>query len=240
VATTLIRKDKRPRGSTNVAEAPFYIPATGSATRPRRILKYSDTFIVLDSHGDIGASGRRIRMAYFMHDTRFLSQLELLPEWEQPLLLGSNVRDDNMSLAVDLTNPDIYFDQSAQIVLLKDTLHIVRTLFLWRHVAYQRLRSATMATFRRRCSCPSSSTTISPTCSRCAACAARAAAPRHVSSKAPGRALLTYMGSTARRGNQADFDPPPNELSRRPASYRIALAPNESKTDFLKHRLRNP
>ena len=36
------------------AESPFYIPMTGPATRPRRSLKHDDTFIVLDSHGDIG------------------------------------------------------------------------------------------------------------------------------------------------------------------------------------------
>ena len=41
----------------NFPEAPFYIPATGPASRPRRTLKHADTFIVLDSHGDIGASG---------------------------------------------------------------------------------------------------------------------------------------------------------------------------------------
>ena len=35
-------------------EAPFYIPMTGPAARPRRSLKDDDTFIVLDSHGDIG------------------------------------------------------------------------------------------------------------------------------------------------------------------------------------------
>ena len=38
------------------AEQPFYIPMTGPAARPRRSLKHDDTFIVLDSHGDIGAS----------------------------------------------------------------------------------------------------------------------------------------------------------------------------------------
>ncbi len=55
----------------------------------------------------------------------------------QPLLLGSNVRDDNTSLTVDLTNPDMYFDD--HLVLPKDTLHVVRTIFLWRDTAYQRL-----------------------------------------------------------------------------------------------------
>ena len=48
----------------------------------------------------------------------------------------SNVRDDNSVLTVDLTNPDIYYDQ--KLVLGKDTLHIVRTLFLWRATAHQR------------------------------------------------------------------------------------------------------
>ena len=39
-----------------VAETPFYIPATGTATRPRRTLKYGDSFAVVDTYGDIGAS----------------------------------------------------------------------------------------------------------------------------------------------------------------------------------------
>ena len=55
----------------------------------------------------------------------------------QPLLLGSNLRDDNSALTVDLTNPDIYRDGS--LVLQKDLLHIVRTIFLWRGTAYQRI-----------------------------------------------------------------------------------------------------
>jgi hypothetical protein len=61
----------------------------------------------------------------------------------QPLLLGSNLRDDNSALTVDLTNPDIYRD--GRIVLQKDMLHIVRTIFLWRGTAYQRIGCRTMA-----------------------------------------------------------------------------------------------
>jgi hypothetical protein len=66
-----------------VQESPFYIPMTGPgpmtgpAARPRRSLKHDDTFIVLDSHGDIGVQN--------------------------------------------------------------DMLHIVRTIFLWRGTAYQRI-----------------------------------------------------------------------------------------------------
>ena len=53
------------------------------------------------------------------------------------MLLGSNLRDDNSSLTVDLTNPDIY--RNGRIVLQKDLLHIVRSIFLWRGTAYQRI-----------------------------------------------------------------------------------------------------
>ena len=126
-------------GSTNVvplSEASFYIPATGSVMRPRRTLKHGDTFIVTDNHGDIGASVGDPD-GLFHADTRFLSYLELLLNGEHPLLLGSNVRDDNTMLAVDLTNPDFYDD--GHITLQKDIVHIARTIFLWRGTAYQRL-----------------------------------------------------------------------------------------------------
>src|SRR5580658_308667 len=119
-----------------VSEAPFYIPMTGPAARPRRSLKHDDTFIVLDSHGDIGASAGGPD-GLFNADTRYLARLELVLDDVQPLLLGSNMRDDNSALTVDLTNPDVY--RNGRIVLQKDMLHIVRTIFLWRGTAYQRI-----------------------------------------------------------------------------------------------------
>jgi glycogen debranching enzyme len=117
-------------------EAPFYIPMTGPAARPRRSLKDDDTFIVLDSHGDIGASAGGPD-GLFNSDTRYLARLELALNDVQPLLLGSNLRDDNSSLTVDLTSPDIYRD--GRIELQKDVLHIVRSIFLWRGTFYQRI-----------------------------------------------------------------------------------------------------
>lgn len=117
-------------------EVPFYIPATGPVTRPRRTLKHDDTFAVLDSHGDVGAS-KGGPDGIFHHDTRFLSRMELLLNGMQPLLLGSNLRDDNAILTVDLTNPDIYFE--GRITLAKDTLHLRRTIFLWNATFYQRI-----------------------------------------------------------------------------------------------------
>ena len=117
-------------------EQPFYIPMTGPAARPRRSLKHGDTFIVLDDHGDIGASAGGPD-GLFNADTRYLSRLALTFEDGHLLLLGSNLRDDNSSLTVDLTNPDVY--RQGRLVLQKDMLHIVRTVFLWRGTAYQRI-----------------------------------------------------------------------------------------------------
>src|SRR5512142_1434807 len=100
----------KPPRVDNYPEAPFYIPATGPETRPRRTLKSDDTFLLLDSHGDLGAVPGAPD-GLFHSDTRFLSHLELSLNGAQLLLLGSNIRDDNASLTVDLTNPDIYRDQ---------------------------------------------------------------------------------------------------------------------------------
>src|SRR5258706_3734286 len=119
-----------------VSESPFYIPMTGPAARPRRSLKHDDTFAVLDSHGDVGASAGGPD-GLFNADTRYLARLELALDDVQPLLLGSNLSDDNSALTVDLTNPDVY--RNGRIVLQKDMLHIVRTIFLWRGTAYQRI-----------------------------------------------------------------------------------------------------
>ena len=127
---------RKGKAAVVAAEEPFYIPATASPSRPRYTLKHGDSFAVVDSHGDIGASTGGPD-GVFHADTRYLSRFELLLNGLQPLLLGCNIRDDNSVLTVDLTNPDIYFD--GNLVLPKDTIHLVRTLFLWQGCAYHRL-----------------------------------------------------------------------------------------------------
>jgi glycogen debranching enzyme len=114
----------------------FYIPRQAPLTRARRTLKHDDSFLVLDSHGDIGATAGEAD-GLFDHDTRYLARLELSIGGATPLLLGFNMRDDNLVYTVDLTNPDVY--KNKRVVFEKSTLHIVRTTFLWRSTAYQRL-----------------------------------------------------------------------------------------------------
>jgi glycogen debranching enzyme len=116
-------------------ETAFYIPAKGSPTRHRYKLKHNDTFVVMDSHGDIGAAfGEPDGM--FSKDTRYLSRLELHVDGQPTLLLGSRVRDDNTMLTADLTNPDIF--DGGRIVLPKDTVHIARSSFVWSDTFYTR------------------------------------------------------------------------------------------------------
>jgi len=119
-----------------MAEAPFYIASTAPSARPRTTLKHDDTFAVLDSHGDIGASVGGPD-GLFDHDTRYLSHLELLINGMQPLLLGSSITGDNLTLTADLTNPDILVD--GHVILKRDSLHIVRTAYLWKGAAHQRI-----------------------------------------------------------------------------------------------------
>jgi len=91
---------------------------------------------VLDTYGDMGASPGGTD-GLFYRDTRFLSRLQLLVNEAQPLLLGSNLRDDNAALVVDLTIPTSL--PISVSVLEKDTVHILRTIFLWQDTVYQRL-----------------------------------------------------------------------------------------------------
>ena len=218
-----------------VAETPFYIPATGTATRPRRTLKYGDTFAVVDTHGDIGASSGDAD-GLFHNDTRFLSHLELLVNGEQPLLLGSNLRDDNTLLSIDLTNPDFFVD--GRIVLQKDLLHISRTIFLWRGRAYQRLAvrnhgdhgiglSLTLL-FR------SDFADLFEV--RGLHRARRGSATNRVIGA--DRALLSYVGlDGASRTTTLSFDPRPDELGAGKAVYHLELAPGRDAADFPDRRM---
>src|SRR5499426_1631019 len=208
-----------------IPEAPFYIPATGPATRPRRTLKHDDTFLVVDSHGDVGASAGGSD-GLFHCDTRFLSHLELLLNGTQPLLLGSNVRDDNTQLTVDLTNPDVYFEH--RLVLPKDTLHVVRTIFLWRDTAYQRLgiqnHGDRAVDLRLTMLFDSDFADLFEV--RGLQRERRGAGTRHV--VRPGTTVLSYKGLDAQlRQTVLSFDPPPTEITATTASYRLTLAPKQ-------------
>jgi glycogen debranching enzyme len=91
------------------------------------VLLHGNTFAVFDRHGDIQAVGFG-QQGIFHQETRHLSRLELRICGFPPLLLSSTVREDNILLAVDLTNPDTELPSGQS--LLRGMLHIYRTKFL--------------------------------------------------------------------------------------------------------------
>jgi glycogen debranching enzyme len=214
-----------------IPEAPFYIAVADSATRARRTLKSGDTFVVMDSHGDVGASSGGPD-GLFHRDTRHLSRLELTINELPPLLLGSNLRDDNALLAIDLTNPDIFSDQ--RIVLQKDTLHIVRTIFLWRGTAYQRLGLRNFgdrpADLRLVILFDGDFADLFEV--RGMRRARRGIVTRKLAD--PDQVLLSYRGlDGATRRTRLTFDPPPTKLAVNAASYQLSIAPGAVQPLFI-------
>jgi glycogen debranching enzyme len=212
-------------------EAPFYIPATDAPARPRRNLKHNDTFAVFDSHGDFGASAGG-QDGLFDCDTRYLSHLELLIAGSRPLLLHSAVNDDNLNVYVDLTNPDIYAD--GRIVLLKDTVHISRTIYLCEGSLRERVglmnHGAEPVSFSLTITFASDFADIFEV--------------RGIERKRRGRGssevlgpsdvLLSYQGlDGVLRQTTLCFEPEPATLHKSIATYKVTLAPQEKATIFV-------
>jgi len=216
------------------AETPIEVSFAITATQPARpplTLKYGNTFIVFDSRGDISTSTGG-SAGLFHDDTRHLSRLELQVNGTPPLLLGSNVRDDNSAFFVDLTNPDLMDGQ--HIVLEKDRVHILRTLFLWRGTAYQRLgvRNYGDQAVELRVSILFENDFADLFEVRGAHRKGRGTATAKL--HGDDRVLLIYQGLDAKvRRTGLNFDPPPNRLTTGAAIYDLHLTPGETRPLFL-------
>jgi glycogen debranching enzyme len=211
--------------SAETTEEPYAVAGTSSTARQSRTLKHGDTFILVDSHGDIGVVAGAAE-GLFHCDTRYLSLLALTLEGAQPLLLGSNLYDDNSMLTVDLTNPDMW--RGGRLALPKDTVHIVRSIFLWQGTAYQRLAVGNYgdqpvdlnialafdADFADLFEVRGTSR------------ARRGKLTRSVIE--PARVLMSYAGLDGKlRRTALAFDPDPTLLQAQSATYRFTLAPGE-------------
>jgi glycogen debranching enzyme len=213
-----------------VADTPFYIPGTASSVRPRKNLKQGDCFAVLDSYGDIGATPGGSDGIFF-HDTRHLARLEMLLNGEQPLLLGSAVRDDNSFLTVDLTNPDLYLNHA--LVQQKDVLHIVRTVFLFDGTVYQRIRLQNHGDrpFDVRLSFMFSSDFADLFEVRGMTRERRGTVSEEVGKS---DVALNYLGvDGSRRKTMLSFEPAASQLVEGSAGYALVLQPNESRALYV-------
>lgn len=121
----------------------FYIRANASiADAGNRVLKQGDAFVIFDRHGDIRPLGFE-NQGLFFQGTRFLSRWKLGINDSSPLLLSSNVKEDNDFLAVDLTNPGLRLDGSHS--LPHSVIHVVRTVFLWKGEYFERIEVSSFA-----------------------------------------------------------------------------------------------
>ncbi len=124
-------------------EATVFVPGVVSlAASSRRTLKHGDTFGMFDEFGDV-LEVPHSPYGLFHHDTRFLSRLLLTVEGHRPLMLSSKVQTDNVTLDVDLTNPDIF--TGGELLLSKDTFHVARAKFLWQASCYELFTIASYA-----------------------------------------------------------------------------------------------
>jgi glycogen debranching enzyme len=114
----------------------FYILATSPRVDENvRVLKHADTFAVFDHFGNFQPLGLG-EEGLFHKGTRHLSHFTAQINGRPPLLLSSTVREDNLLLTVDLTNPDVRVDN--EVRLPRDTIHLLRSAFLWNGACYVR------------------------------------------------------------------------------------------------------
>jgi glycogen debranching enzyme len=118
----------------------WYVLATSSRADDRiRVLKHGDTFGVFDRFGDVHPIGTGGQGVYY-EGTRYLSLFELRVNEQRPMLLNSNVRQDNSLLTVDLTTPDLY--EGGKLAVLKGTVHLFRAKLLWQAASHEHVRLA--------------------------------------------------------------------------------------------------
>ncbi len=129
--------------------AQFFISATSSLQEQRpRTLKHGNTFAVFDHNGDAIAAPGSAEGIYH-RDTRYLSAFAFTIDGVRPILLSSKIREHNMTLTCDLSNPDL-FDAAGQMILEHDILHIRRSRFLWNGACYERFSLRNFDDRRRR------------------------------------------------------------------------------------------
>jgi glycogen debranching enzyme len=129
---SLMKNTHRRNGQCNIV-----ITSSSLTDHHIEVLKQGDTFGVFDQYGDIH-SLRTASQGLYHGGTRFLSRFGLTINGERPVLLSSTVKEDNVLLRVDLTNPNLIHE--GQVEIPGGALHLSRTRFLWQGLCFERLQ----------------------------------------------------------------------------------------------------
>lgn len=117
----------------------YYILASAvSVGQSTKTLADGETFAVFDANGDfvespLGTCG------LFHRDTRHLSRFEMRLGSKPAFFLNSHLSDDNLKLAINLTNSDVYKHDDS-VVLPSGSVRIEREFILAGSVLYGRIR----------------------------------------------------------------------------------------------------
>ena len=212
-------------------ENEYYVRASSALADDRtRVLKYGDTFAVFNRFGDIEPFGPS-KFGLFHAECRHLSQFTVHVDGNQPLLLGSTIREDNSFLSVDLTNVDS--DANGVAAVSRGTLHIFRLQFLRRGGCYIQVRLLNYGSDPAHVSV-------------CMAFAAdfadifevRGTARERTGGRLPDEltdetVVLGYRGlDNVIRRTRFEFSPKPALLSRDEARFKLFLPPNAEQSLF--------
>ena len=132
-----------PGESISVGDHYYILASTFTADLPKLVLKHDEAFLVADRRGDL-PDFPDSEFGFYVGGTRFLDRFDLRIHGQRPLVLNAAVSDDNLQVAIDLTNADVR--EGDAVLVAGRTLHLARRLALYGHELAQTLRIESFAT----------------------------------------------------------------------------------------------
>jgi glycogen debranching enzyme len=214
-------REPPPGESISVGDHYYILASTFTADLPKLVLKHDEAFFVCDRRGDF-PSVPDSEFGFYVGDTRYLNRFELRVHEQRPLLLNAAVSDDNLQLAIELTNADLHDGDT--VLVAGRMLHLARRLTLYGRELCQTLRVENFAAEAVRVNLDW----------RFGTDFADVFEVRGLKRERRGRTLppdceastvrLAYEGlDDVIRASTLSFDPPPKEISPSEASYRLVV-----------------
>ena len=200
--------------------------------RRPRTLKSGYTFALFDRRGDI-VPGEGNSDGLYLHDTRFLSQLELRLNGAPLLLLSSNVQEDNAVLTVDLANPELISRDG--VAFRAELIHVNRLKYIWQNACYERLL---VHNFDTRAHDVRLGIRFAADFADLFEVRGQKRARRgqvSIERRSASSVVLRYLGlDEVERFTSIEFEPAPTRLDAATALYELSLGPGEGVRSVLR------
>jgi glycogen debranching enzyme len=214
-----------PREAIQIEDRWYVLATSSRAGEAARVLKYGESFALLDRYGDVPRVGTGEHGLYHQ-GTRFLSCHELRLEGHRPMLLNSNVRRDNGVLSVDATNPDILGEDEPD--LLKGTVHLSRSRTLWQAQCHERVEAANFGLEAAHFTLAVDFAADFVDIFEVRGFTRERRGTLHEPQVHGDRVVLSYTGlDGVKRRTEIAWSPAPRELSDGTAEFDVRLAPGE-------------